>query len=30
MHRGSIISSGAIDEIQKNQLVRDSFLGRMK
>ncbi|MEY3414436.1 MAG: hypothetical protein RJA79_1311 [Actinomycetota bacterium] len=30
MHRGSIISSGTIDEIQKDQLVRDSFLGRMK
>ena len=29
MHRGSIIAAGTIDEVQKDQLVRDSFLGRM-
>lgn len=29
MHRGSIIASGTIEEVQKDQLVRDSFLGRM-
>lgn len=30
MHRGGIIASGTVDEVQKDQLVRDSFLGRMK
>lgn len=30
MHRGGIIASGSIDEVQKDQLVRDSFLGRMQ
>ena len=29
MHRGAIIASGTIDEVQKDQLVRDSFMGRM-
>lgn len=30
MHRGGIIASGTIDEVQNDQLVRDSFLGRMQ
>ncbi len=30
MHRGGIIAAGTIDEVQNDQLVRDSFLGRMQ
>jgi urea transport system ATP-binding protein len=28
MHRGTIIASGSIDEVQHDQAVRDAFLGR--